>query len=136
MKKLMATATLTLTTAGLMGLSAPAAQADDFARASGSCSQQSSYTMKLRDTGDDDRDRTRVSFFINSAKADRVWTVKVKRGDRNVGTTVKRTKGNGNLTVTRLVRADDDARFTVFAKSGYGETCRRVLSLDNDRGDD
>ncbi|WP_299052085.1 hypothetical protein [uncultured Nocardioides sp.] len=135
MKKLLATATLTLATAGLVGLSAPAAQADDFAKKSGSCSRDASYTMKLRDTGGDDRDRTRVSFFINSDKSNRSWRVQVKRGGQRVATTTKRTNNRGNLTVTRVVRAEDDARFTVFAKSGYGETCRQVLSLDREDRD-
>lgn len=129
MKKLIAATTLTLATAGLVGIAPPANADDDFKRRAGDCSGRSHYVMTLRD-GDDDRLRT--TFKVNSPrKAGKVWKFTVKRGKKVVFRTTKKTNRRGDVRIARTVRADDDARITVIARAGYGERCARGMRLDD-----
>lgn len=103
---------------------------DDTRRVSGSCSGSSDYTIKLSDTGPQLRQQ-RLNLFINGRRGeDRSWTITVSKDGDRIYRTTRKTNDNGNITLTREFTADDDADIKVYAEAGYGERCRRTLSLD------
>ncbi|MDQ3627778.1 MAG: hypothetical protein M3419_03010 [Actinomycetota bacterium] len=123
--------------AGGVAAAAPA-MADDFKSRSGDCSRQSTYTMTLKEIdirgGGDDDDGLRTTFFVNGTKQGATWRVTVKRSGKVVHRVTKRANAKGNIFVADRFRADDDAPVRVTARAGYGETCTRLLRLD-DRDD-
>jgi hypothetical protein len=132
MKKILASGTTVIATAGVMLANAtgPAAAHDDTHKVSGSCSRSSDYTLTLADSGSQLRQQ-HLTYSIDGHRGKgRVWTVSVyKDGDRIYRTT-KKTDSNGNITLNRTFTADDDADIKVYAKAGYGEHCSRTASLD------
>jgi hypothetical protein len=132
LRTVLATITLGLATTGLVAVPAPAMAGgdDDVKVRTGSCSMQASYRMRLADAGDDP-DRLRTVFAINSDRANRSWTVRVFRGNTLVHKQTKRTGPGGNVRFAKTFRGDDDHRVRVVARSGYGETCRRAIRLDD-----
>jgi hypothetical protein len=131
MRKFAGSAVLALMTSGLLALPSPAeAGGDDVKVRSGACSGRSVYRMRLADV-DDDPDRLRTVFFINSNKVNRRWTVRIWRGSTLVHRDVKHTNRFGNVRFADTFPSDDDRRITVVARAGYGEVCRRALRLDD-----
>jgi hypothetical protein len=131
LKTALATTVLGLATPGLVAVPASADDHDDDVKVrTGSCNMQASYRMRLADAGDDP-DRLRTVFTINSNKANRQWTVRIFRGDRLVHKETKRTGPRGNVKFAKTFRGDDDRRVRVVARSGYGETCKRAMRLDD-----
>ncbi len=128
------------TTALIAGgmVAASPAMADDFKSRSGDCSRQSNYTMTLKEIdirGGDDDDGLRTTFFVNGKKQGAIWRVTIKRAGKVVHRVTKRANAKGNIFVADRFRADDDAAVRVVARAGYGETCQRVMRLDDDRDD-
>ena len=128
-------ATTALVAGGVVA--AAPAMADDFKSRSGDCSRQSNYTMTLKEIdirgGDDDGLRT--TFFVNGNRQGAIWRVTVKRAGKVVHRVSKRANAKGNIFVADRFRADDDAAVRVVARAGYGETCQRLMRLDDDRDD-
>jgi len=130
-------ATTALVAGGVVA--AAPAMADDFKSRSGDCSRQSNYTMTLKEIdirgGDDDDDGLRTTFFVNGNRQGAIWRVTVKRAGKVVHRVSKRANAKGNIFVADRFRADDDAAVRVVARAGYGETCQRLMRLDDDRDD-
>jgi len=120
-----------LATTGLLAVPAPAQAGgddDDSEVRNGSCSRQADYRMRLSEVDDD---RLRAVFRIDSDKSNRRWTVRIFRAGDLVDREVERTNRFGNLRVADRFRGDDDQRVRVVARSGYGETCKRTMRLDD-----
>ena len=131
LKTALATTALALAATGLVVVPASADDHDDDVKVrTGSCSMQATYRMRLADAADHP-DRLRTVFVIGSNRADRPWTVRVFRGDTLVHKETKRTGSQGNVRFARTFRGDDHHRVRVVARSGYGETCKRAMHLDD-----
>ncbi len=114
--------------AGLVGV--PGVAVADDAETRRATALAPDYRMTLREIGDD-RDRLKVTFAIDSNKANRVWNFRVFRAGNPVAKATKRTGPAGNVVISRKFRGDDDNRVRVVARAGYGERCERGFRLDD-----
>lgn len=120
-----------LSSAAVVGAAAPAVANDDTRRVTGDCSGSSEYTFRLSDSGKN-LYQQKLRFFINGERGQgREWTVTIYKDGDKVDTLTKKTNSKGNVDFYKTLDAtDDDADIRVYAKAGYGETCRRTLDID------
>ncbi len=122
--------------AGLLALPTAAAADDDRARRVDTCSSGAKYRMTLIEVDDDryndDVDRVRVKFRLNSEKADRQWRVGVRKNGNRVFVVHPTTGPRGNFVVNRAIRGEDDDYIRVRAVGPRGQICVRGFRIDPD----
>ncbi|GAA1982924.1 hypothetical protein GCM10009718_20260 [Isoptericola halotolerans] len=113
-----------------VGAGATAAHADDDDRVSctGHASKNAQYRVTLAER-DDDRVRTAMS--VDAKKPGQRWTVTVYRNGDKAFRTTQRANGQGNISVARTVRGDDDDRFRFVAVSSSGQRAARTIELED-----
>lgn len=114
-----------------VGMGAGAAHADDDDRVSctGHASKNAQYRVTLAERDDD---RMRAAMTVDAKKSGQRWTVTVYRNGNKAYRTTERANRNGNISVARTLRGDDDDRFRFVAVSSSGQRAARTLELDDD----